>query len=113
MKNVKAIIRPEKLDEVKEALKAAGIGGITVTEVEGHGSQGGVEQSWRGEKYQIDLLPKVQLDIVVPDSAADKVISTLLKAARTDSGIGDGKIFVYAIERAIKIRTGEEGEEIV
>lgn len=111
MKQIKAIIKPEKLDEVKAALKDAGCCGIMVTEIEGHGRQGGIAQSWRGEKYELDLLPKVSVDIVVKDSDVDKFIGVILISATTGDDKGDGKIFVYNVERAIRIRTGDEGEK--
>ena len=110
MKQIKAIIKPEKLDEVKTALKAAGCSGIMVTEIEGHGRQGGIKQQWRGEKYELDLLPKTSLDVVVKDDEVDKMIEVIMLSARTGAEKGDGKIFVYNVERVVRIRTGEEGE---
>lgn len=110
MKHIKAIIKPEKLDEVKDALKAADCSGIMITGIEGHGKQGGIVQQWRGEKYELDLLPKVSVDIVVTDKKVDSVIKAIVDSARTGGDMGDGKIFVYNVERVIRIRTGEEGE---
>ncbi len=110
MKQIKAIIKPEKLNEVKDALKKIGCSGIMTTEIEGHGQQGGIVQQWRGEKFEIDLLPKTCVDVVVNDNDVDRVIQTIILSARTGSEIGEGKIFVYNVERVIRIRTGEEGE---
>lgn len=110
MKHIKAIIKPEKLNEVKEALKKIGCSGIMTTEIEGHGQQGGIVQQWRGEKFQLDLLPKTSIDLVVKDSEVDKVLQTILENAKTGCDKGEGKIFVYDVERVIRIRTGEEGE---
>lgn len=110
MKHIKAIIKPEKLNQVKDALKKIGCYGMTATEIEGHGQQGGIVQQWRGEKFELDLLPKTSVDVVVKDSDVDRVIETIIASARTGSDIGEGKIFVYDVERVIRIRTGEEGE---
>ncbi|MCX6586178.1 MAG: P-II family nitrogen regulator [Acidobacteriota bacterium] len=109
MKKIEAIIQPFKLEEVKEALKAIGIDGMTVIEVRGHGRQKGHKEVYRGQEYQVDLLPKVKIEMVVPDSRADEVISALTTAARTGK-IGDGKIFVSEIADAIRIRNDERGE---
>ena len=113
MKQIKAVIKPEKLEAVKAAIKATCCNGIMVTEIEGHGRQGGIAQQWRGEKYVVDLLPKIMVDLVVRDTDVDKVIEAILKSARTGSDQGDGKIFVYDVERVIRIRTGEEGEDAI
>ena len=110
MKKIQAIIRPEKLDDVKKALEAAGYPGITIAQVEGHGKQKGVTQQWRGEVYKVDLLSKTQVEIVVSDKDAEKILSAILKAAGTGS-VGDGKIFVSSVDEAIRIRTGERGEK--
>ena len=110
MKHIKAIIKPEKLDDVKEAVKKTGCTGMMVTGIEGHGQQGGIKQQWRGEKYELDLLPKVSIDIVVPDAKVDSIIEAILTSARTGCGMGDGKIFIYDVERVIRIRTGEEDD---
>lgn len=109
MKKIEAIIRPEKLDDVRKAIEAVGYPGITITEAEGHGRQRGVVQQWRGETYRVDFLPKVKLELVVADSDADRIIQALIKAAKTGS-VGDGKIFVSDVRDVIKIRTGERGE---
>ena len=109
MKKIEAVIQPFKLDEVKEALIAAGVNGITFTEVRGHGRQKGHTEVYRGTEYKVDLLPKVKVETVVPDAQADKVIEALSGAARTGK-IGDGKIFVSSIEDAVRIRNGERGE---
>jgi nitrogen regulatory protein P-II 1 len=109
MKKIEAIIQPFKLEEVKTALIAAGVEGITVTEVRGHGRQKGHTEVYRGHEYKVDLLPKVKLEMVVPDAQVSPVIETLTAAARTGK-IGDGKIFVSSIEEAIRIRNGEIGE---
>jgi nitrogen regulatory protein P-II 1 len=109
MKKIEAIIQPYKLDEVKTALHGAGVEGITVTDVRGHGRQKGHTEMYRGQEYQVDLLPKVKLDIVVADDTVSQVVGVLEAAARTGK-IGDGKIFVYSIDEAIRIRNGEHGE---
>lgn len=112
MKLVQAIIKPFKLDEVKDALNAIGIEGITVTEVKGYGRQKGHSESYRGAEYAVDFIPKIRIDIVVADDLATKVVSTIETTARTGK-IGDGKIFVSAIEEAVRIRTGERGNDAV
>ena len=109
MKKIEAIIQPHKLEEVKEALKNIGIDGMTITEVRGHGRQKGHKEVYRGMEYQVDLLPKVKVEIVVADEIADEVVEIALEAARTGE-IGDGKIFVSTVEEAVRIRTGERGE---
>jgi nitrogen regulatory protein P-II 1 len=110
MKRVESIIRPNRLDAVKEALVALGHNGLTVSEVKGHGIQKGVTQQWRGEEYVIDLLPKISVVAVVHDHEVKDVVESICAAARTDH-IGDGKIFVTPVEEAIRIRTGEMGAE--
>jgi len=112
MKLVKAIIKPFKLEEVKEALSEIGIEGMTVTEVKGFGRQKGHTEIYRGSEYTVDFLPKVMLDIAVPDELAAKTVETIKKAAKTGK-IGDGKIFVLNIEEAIRIRTDEYGESAI
>lgn len=112
MKLVTAIIKPFKLDEVKDALKAAGIAGMTVGEVRGFGRQGGHTETYRGAEYRIDFVPKVVLEAVVDDSQADLVVDTIAAAAATGK-IGDGKIWVTDIDRIVRIRTGEEGADAV
>jgi nitrogen regulatory protein P-II 1 len=109
MKKIEAIIQPHKLEEVKEALKNIGIDGMTVIEVRGHGRQKGHKEVYRGMEYQVDLLPKIKLEMVVPDIRADEVIQTLAGAARTGK-IGDGKIFVFDVGEAIRIRNDDRGE---
>ncbi len=109
MKKVEAIIKPFKLEEVKEALAAVGIQGLTVTEVKGFGRQKGHKELYRGAEYVVEFLPKVKLEIFVTDAVCPKVVDAIVKAASTGR-IGDGKIFVYSIEQAIRIRTGETGD---
>jgi nitrogen regulatory protein P-II 1 len=109
MKKIEAIIQPFKLEEVKEALKGIGIDGMTVTEVRGHGRQKGHKEVYRGQEYMVDLLPKVKLEMVVPANRADDVVKTLAGAARTGK-IGDGKIFLYDVAEAIRIRNDDRGE---
>jgi nitrogen regulatory protein P-II 1 len=112
MKKIEAIVKPFKLDEVKEALQEVGLQGITVTEAKGFGRQKGHTELYRGAEYVVDFLPKVKVEVVVPDSLAEKAIEAIRNAAQTGR-IGDGKIFVYPIEQAIRIRTGETGDEAV
>ena len=106
MKMIMAIIKPFKLDEVREALSEAGVAGITVTEVKGFGRQKGHTELYRGAEYVIDFLPKIKLEVAVTDDQAELVTEAILKAASTGK-IGDGKVFVYDLERAVRIRTGE------
>ena len=112
MKKVEAIIKPFKLDDVKEALTEIGIVGMTVTEVRGFGRQKGHSELYRGSEYTIDFLPKVKVEIVVPDSQIGKVVETIARAAKTGS-IGDGKVFVLDVEESLRIRTGERGEAAI
>jgi len=109
MKKIEAIVQPFKLEEVKEALKAIGIDGMTITEVRGHGRQKGHKEVYRGQEYTVDLLPKVKIEMIVPESRSEEVIRTLAGAARTGN-IGDGKIFVYEVAEAIRIRNEDRGE---
>lgn len=109
MKKIEAVIQPFKLEEVKEALKGIGVDGMTVTEVRGHGRQKGHKEVYRGQEYQVDLLPKVKVEMVVAASRADEVIAAVSAAAKTGK-IGDGKIFVYDVADAIRIRNDERGE---
>ncbi len=109
MKKIEAIIQPFKLDEVKEAMKAIGIDGMTISDVRGHGRQKGHKEIYRGQEYNVDLLPKVKLELVVPTSRAEEIIRTLTSAARTGK-IGDGKVFVYDVAEAIRIRNDDRGE---
>ena len=112
MKKIEAIIKPFKLDDVREALQEAGISGLTVTEVKGYGRQKGHTETYRGAEYKVDFLPKIKLETVVNDSEVERCIEVII--ANANSGkIGDGKIFVYDLERAIRIRTGEEGDDAV
>jgi nitrogen regulatory protein P-II 1 len=112
MKKIEAIVQPFKLEEVKEALKNIGIDGMTISEVRGHGRQKGHKEVYRGQEYNVDLLPKVRFDLVVPDQRLDEVVEALTNAARTGK-IGDGKIFVYDVAEAIRIRNGDRGDAAV
>ena len=109
MKKIEAIIRPHKIDEVREALSETGVRGMTLTEVKGVGRQKGHTEVYRGSEYQIDFLPKIKLEVVVPDNVADTVIATIVKAAKTGN-VGDGKIFVLPVEEVVRVRTEEVGE---
>ena len=109
MKQVTAIIKPFKLDEVREALAEVGVNGLTVTEVKGFGRQKGHTELYRGAEYVVDFLPKIRIEMVIPDSMVDNVVEAIVKAARTGK-IGDGKIFVMPVEQAIRIRTSESGD---
>ncbi len=112
MKLITAIVKPFKLDDVKDALKAAGVQGITVSEVRGFGRQGGHSETYRGAEYKIDFVPKVRLELVVDDSGVDAVIAAI-KASASTGKIGDGKIWVAAVDRLVRIRTGEEGSDAI
>ncbi|MGH1352568.1 MAG: P-II family nitrogen regulator [Methyloligellaceae bacterium] len=112
MKKIEAIIKPFKLDEVKEALQEIGLQGITVTEAKGFGRQKGHTELYRGAEYVVDFLPKVKVEIVLEDDLADKAIEAIQNSAKTGR-IGDGKIFIYSIEDAIRIRTGESGSDAI
>jgi nitrogen regulatory protein P-II 1 len=112
MKLVTAVIKPHKVDDVKEALKEAGVHGMTVDEVKGFGRQGGHTEVYRGAEYTIDLLPKVRIEIVVDDSAADRVTDVIVESARTDK-IGDGKVWVTPVDRVVRIRTGERDADAI
>ena len=112
MKKVEAIIKPFKLDEVKESLSAIGIQGLTVTEVKGFGRQKGHTELYRGAEYVVDFLPKVKIEVVVKTEEVERCVDAIVKAARTGK-IGDGKIFITAVERVVRIRTGEENESAV
>ena len=109
MKKIEAIIQPFKLDEVKEAMKAIGIDGMTITDVRGHGRQKGHREVYRGQEYNVDLLPKVKLELVVPEGRFEEVLKTLTAAARSGK-IGDGKIFVFDVAEAVRIRNDDRGE---
>ena len=112
MKKVEAIIRDEKLSGAKEALKALGVAGMTVTEVKGHGTQKGVTEVYRGRQYAVDLLPKIKIEAIVDDTDVKKVTDAICEVARTGS-IGDGKIFITSVEDCIRIRTGEAGDKAI
>ena len=112
MKLITAVIKPFKLDDVKDALKSAGVAGITVSEVRGFGRQGGHTETYRGAEYKIDFVPKVSLSVVVADDVADSVVDTIVSSAATGK-IGDGKIWVTDVERLVRIRTGEEGSDAI
>ena len=112
MKKIEAIIKPFKLDEVKDALSEVGVQGMTVTEVKGFGRTGGKKEVYRGSAYVVDFVPKVKIDVVVPDSLVQSAIDAIEKTARTGK-IGDGKIFVTPVEEAVRIRTGERGEDAI
>ncbi len=109
MKKIEAIIQPFKLDEVKEALKAIGLDGMTISEVRGHGRQKGHKEVYRGQEYNVDLLPKVKMEMVVADGRLNEVVQALTSAARTGK-IGDGKVFVYDVAEAVRIRNDDRGE---
>lgn len=110
MKKIEAIVRPEKLNEVKQALELSGYPGITITEIEGHGRQKGTVQQWRGEQFKLDFLPKVKVEIVCLDEDMEKIIQCIAETAFT-GGVGDGKIFVYDVYEVVRIRTRERGEK--
>jgi nitrogen regulatory protein PII len=112
MKKIEAIIKPFKLDDVKEALNEIGIQGMTIAEVKGYGRQKGHKEIYRGAEYAVDFIPKVKLEIVVPSDIVDKVIGAIKEAAFTGK-IGDGKIFIFPMENAIRVRTGETGTEAI
>lgn len=110
MKLVTAIVKPFKLDDVKSAVEALGVAGLTVSEVQGHGRQKGHTEVYRGAEYTVDFVPKVRIEIVVDDSLTDQVVAAIVEAARTGK-IGDGKVWVTAVETLIRVRTGEKGPE--
>ena len=112
MKKIEAIIKPFKLDDVKDALFEIGISGLTVSEVKGHGRQQGHTELYRGAEYVVDFLPKIKIELIVKEEEVDEVIKAIIKGARTGK-IGDGKIFVLPVEKVIRIRTGEEDEEAI
>jgi len=112
MKLITAVVKPFKLDDVKDALKAAGVAGITVSEVRGFGRQGGHTETYRGAEYKIDFVPKVSLSVVIGDDVVDAVVDAIVSSAATGK-IGDGKIWVTDVERLVRIRTGEEGTDAV
>lgn len=112
MKKIEAIIKPFKLDDVKEALNDIGIQGMTITEVKGYGRQKGHKEIYRGAEYVVDFIPKVKIDVVVPKDQAKQVVDKIREAAHTGK-LGDGKIFVFSVEEAVRVRTGETGEEAI
>src|ERR1039458_5627484 len=112
MKKIEAVIQPFKLDEVKEALKSIGIDGMTITAVRCHGRDNGHKEFYRGQEYNVDLLPKVKVELVVPSERTDEILNTIIAAARTGK-IGDGKIFVYEVQEAIRIRNDDRGESAI
>jgi nitrogen regulatory protein P-II 1 len=110
MKKIEAIIRPFKLDDVREALTEAGVKGLTIMEVKGYGRQKGHTEIYRGSEYQIDFLPKIKIEIIVQDSSVDAIVDTIMKTAKTGQ-VGDGKIFISNVEEAIRVRTAETGDD--
>jgi len=112
MKKIEAIVKPFKLDDVKEALNEIGIQGMTISEVKGYGRQKGHKEIYRGAEYVVDFIPKVKIEIIVDSDRADQVVAAIEKAANTGK-IGDGKIFVFSIEEVIRVRTGERGKEAI
>ena len=112
MKKIEAVIKPFKLEEVKEALDGVGVRGITVSEVKGFGRQKGHTELYRGAEYVVDFLPKIKIELVLPDNMVEKAVDAIVTAAKTGR-IGDGKIFILPMDEAIRIRTGEKGEEAV
>lgn len=112
MKKIEAIIRPFKLDDVREALNEIGVRGITLTEVRGYGRQKGHTELYRGSEYKIDFLPKIKLEIIARDEMVDNIVTTIIRVAKTGQ-VGDGKIFVYPVEDVIRVRTEESGDEAI
>jgi nitrogen regulatory protein P-II 1 len=112
MKKIEAIVKPFKLDDVKEAINEIGIQGMTISEVKGYGRQKGHKEIYRGAEYVVDFIPKVKIEVVVEAAKADQVVDKIIEAAKTGK-IGDGKIFVYSVEEAIRIRTGEKGQDAI
>jgi nitrogen regulatory protein PII len=112
MKKIEAIIKPFKLDDVKEALNEIGVQGMTISEVKGYGRQKGHKEIYRGAEYVVDFIPKIKLEIVVPDEMVDQVVDTIQKSANTGK-LGDGKIFVVTVDQAIRVRTGERGSDAI
>lgn len=112
MKKVEAIIRPEKMQDVKAALDEIGCVGMTLTEVKGRGKQGGITQQWRGRQYHIDLIPKIKIELVVKSKFVEKVVETIIESARTGK-TGDGKIFISPVEKVYRVRTGDSDEDAI
>jgi nitrogen regulatory protein P-II 1 len=112
MKRIEAVIRPFKLDDVREALSEIGVRGMTITEVKGYGRQKGHTEIYRGSEYKVDFLPKIRIEIVAKDEMVERIISTVVKSAKTGQ-VGDGKIFVTSVEEVVRIRTEESGEDAI
>ena len=112
MQMIIAIIRSNKVDDVKHALETLGKVSLTITDVKGRGKQKGIKQQWRGAEYVLDLIPKARIEVVVPDGDADEVVTAICEAARTGQ-MGDGKIFVLPVSRSVRVRTGEEGDDVL
>jgi len=112
MKKIEAIIKPFKLEEVRDRLREAGVSGMTVYEVKGFGRTGGKSEVYRGSSYVVDFVPKIRIEVVVPDAMASEIVGTIAKAAKTDK-IGDGKIFITPVDDAMRIRTGERGDDAI
>jgi nitrogen regulatory protein P-II 1 len=112
MKKIEAVIRPFKLDDVREALSEIGVRGMTLTEVKGYGRQKGHTEMYRGSEYKIDFLPKIKIEIIAKDSMVDQIVNTIIKSAKTGQ-VGDGKIFVSSVEDVVRVRTEESGEEAI
>ena len=112
MKKIEVKIRPEKLESVRCALEKVGYSGLMISEIEGHGRQKGIVQQWRGEKYKVEFLPKIKIEIIVKDNEVERIIKTIVDSAKTGE-IGDGKIFISPVENAVRIRTGEKGEQAI
>ena len=112
MKKIEAIVKPFKLEEIKEALSSIGVSGMTVTECKGFGRQKGHTETYRGSEYTVDFLPKIKVEMVVPDDQAEGAVEAIVKSAKTGK-IGDGKVFVFNVEEAVRIRTEEKGEKAV
>ena len=110
MKKVEAIIRPFKLEEVKEALVEEGIRGLTISEVRGYGRQKGHTETYRGSEYRIEFVPKIKIEVIIEDSKVEKIVDAILRTAKTGQ-VGDGKIFIYNVEDVVRIRTGESGKD--
>lgn len=110
MKRIEAIIRPEKLEDVRRALEKVGYSGLMITEIEGHGKQKGTVQQWRGEKYKVEFLPKIKIETIVKDNEVERIANTIVDNAKTGE-IGDGKIFISDVANAIRIRTGDKGDD--
>lgn len=112
MKRIEAIVKPHRLDDVKSAIEALGIAGMTIVDVKGFGRQRGQTEVYRGAEYRIDFLPKVKIEVALPDELVDEAVDAILRAAKTGS-LGDGKIFIFAIEDVIRVRTGEHGDRAI